>query len=70
MAFIIRKKWKYFELVENRRINGIHKRRLLYYMGTKLIIPSSILGKFKISDDNLARLKLKHQYLTITNDKI
>ena len=65
MAFIIKKKGKYFELVENKRINWIHKRRLLYYMGTKLIIPSSILEKFKISDDNIARLKLKYQYLVI-----
>ena len=65
MAFIIKKKGKYFELVENKRINWIHKRRLLYYMGTKLIIPSSILEIFKISDDNIARLKLKYQYLVI-----
>jgi hypothetical protein len=34
-------------------------------MGTKLIIPSSILEKFRISDDNIARLKLKYQYLII-----
>ncbi len=65
MAFIIKKKSKYFELVDNQRINGIHKRRLLYYMGTKLIIPSYIFKKFKISEDNIARLKLKHQYLKI-----
>ena len=70
MVFIIKKKGKYFELVENKRINWIHKRILLYYMGTKLIIPLSIIDKFKISEDNIARLKLKYQYLTITNDKI
>ena len=65
MAFIIQKQWKYFELVDNKRINWIHKRRLLYYMGTKLIVPSYIFKKFKISEDNIARLKLKHQYLQI-----
>jgi hypothetical protein len=65
MAFIILKKWKYFELVQNKRINGKHKRELLFYMWTKLIIPSSIITKFKITVDNIARLKLKYQYLKI-----
>ncbi len=65
MAFIIKKRWKYFELVENKRINWVHRRKLLYYMGTKLIIPISVIDKYKISTDNIARLKLKYQYLMI-----
>ena len=65
MAFIVKKKWKYFELIDNQRVNWVHKRRLLYYMGTKLIIPSSIIDKFKITADNISRLKLKYQYLKI-----
>ncbi len=65
MAFIIKKRSKYFELVDNQRTNWVHKRRLLYYMGTKLIIPISIISKYKISADNIARLKLKYTDLKI-----
>ena len=65
MAFIIKKRSKYFELVDNQRINWVHKRRLLYYMGTKLNIPISIIDKYKISADNIARLKLKYTDLKI-----
>ena len=36
-------------------------------MGSKLIIPISIINKYKISDDNIKLLKLKYQYLKITN---
>lgn len=65
MAFIIKKRWKYFELVENQRINWVHKRKSLYYMGMDLSIPLNIIKKFKISDDNIARLRLKYRDLQI-----
>ena len=65
MVFIIKKRWKYYELVENQRIDWVHKRRLLHYMGLKLSIPISVIDKYKISADNIARLKLKYQYLKI-----
>jgi len=65
MAFIIKKRWKYFELVDNQRVNWVHKRRLLYYIGTKLIIPISIIDQYKISADNISRLKLKYSDLKI-----
>ena len=68
MAFIIKKRWKYFELVQNRRVNKKHKRELLFYMGLKLIIPLYIILKYKITVDNIQRLKLKYPSLQIKKD--
>ena len=65
MAFIVKNKWKYFELVRNTRFKGKHKRELLYYMGNTLSIPNEIVIKFKISDENITRLKSKYKNLEI-----
>ena len=65
MAFIIKKRSKYYELVENKRVNWVHKRKLLYYMWLHLSIPQYIIIKYNITDDNIQRLKQKHQYLKI-----
>ena len=65
MAFIIKKRWKYFELVPNTRKDGKHQREQLYYMGKILYIPEDIVCKFKISSENIQRLKFKYNTLKI-----
>ncbi len=65
MAFIVKNKWKYFELVRNIRLDGKHKRELLYYMGSTLLIPNEVIIKFKITAENITRLKSKYKDLTI-----
>ncbi len=65
MVFIVKNKWKYFELVRNIRLEGKHKRELLYYMGNTLFVPNEIIIKFKITSENITRLKSKYKDLTI-----
>jgi len=65
MAFIVKNKWKYFELVRNIRLKGKHKRELLFYMGSTLSIPNKIVMKFKITNENITRLKSKYKSLEI-----
>ena len=67
MAFIVKNRWKYFELVRNIRKEGKHKRELLFYMGTTLHIPKSIILEKKISTTNIEQLKIKHPSLIIEN---
>ena len=65
MAFIIKNKWKYFELVRNIRNDWKHKREMLFYMGTELKIPRSIILEKNISHTNIQQLKKKHLDLII-----
>ncbi len=65
MAFIVKNKWKYFELVRNVRFKGKHKRELLHYMGRTLSIPNEIILKFRITTENITRLKSKYENLKI-----
>ena len=65
MVFIVKNKWKYFELVRNIRLEGKHKRELLYYIGSTLFVPNEIIIKFKITSENITRLKSKYKDLTI-----
>jgi hypothetical protein len=65
MAFIIKNKGKYFELVKNVRINWKHKRVLLFYMGIDLIIPKKIIQKYKITSHNINNIKKKYPTLIV-----
>ena len=69
MAFIVKNKWKYFELVRNVRIKNKHTRELLFYMGIHLLIPQDIITKFKITADNIKRLQSKYSDLRIIERK-
>ena len=49
----------------NIRLEGKYKRELLYYMGSTLLIPNEVIIKFKITAENITRLKSKYKDLTI-----
>jgi hypothetical protein len=65
MAFIVKSKNRYYELVRNIRVDGKTKRQSLYYMGKELTIPYSIIEKLDISDKNIENLLVKHPSLNI-----
>lgn len=71
MAFIRTKTsggHQYFQLVENYRKNRKLKQRLLYYMGKNLVIPRQVLRKYRISKENVNRLKQKYPSVRIVDD--
>jgi hypothetical protein len=65
MAFIVKNKNRYYELVRNIRVDGKVKRQTLYYMGKELTIPYEIIEKHHISDDNIDVLQAKYFKLKI-----
>lgn len=71
MAFIRKKVdktyWSY-QLIESYRENKKTKKRVLFHMGKKLIIPRRIIREYRISKENVDKLRVKYPDLRIVNE--
>lgn len=70
MAFISKIKNQshfYYQLRESKRINGKVTQKVLCHMGKNLEIPRHIIREYRISQENLKRIRSKYPTLKITN---
>lgn len=61
------KEYQYFQLVENEWKNGKPKQKVLFHIGKALELPRHVIREYRISQENLKRIRSKYPTLRITN---